>query len=605
MEFKKNFKLVSLAAFALLLCPSAPTALLCFAAGVVLFVMNTFRKIEFIKKSLIDSKKLFIAFFLNLLLLAVFIIRWAEIINPIVAALLGLVLTIIATPALPVIAECYKDNGPGLKVSDKKLSVSDHIFFVLFAAVIMLFISSATPLLPINWDYDTNCVFTAGRGLIHGKLVYRDLIDHKGTILHLIYGMGALITPYGFTGLWILEIIFCYLFMVVTTKIQLLFVDSKSLINPVVTGAVTIALYGSKAFYCGNTAEEYSILFIVLILYFCIRFVAENNINFIRTYIVGLCTGVIFWIKFNLCGAVVGIVLFMLFYLLIKKQTKTLLTAVLGVFTGFVTVAVPIVLFYLFNNGISNLVDIYFVMNIFKYHMNSQRGTIVTSLTNPLLAFPAHLNDNNQLLVLTVTGMFYFYCRNKKLLGLYVTAFIFGSYFAFIGAENCAYYPLILTPFAAIGALPLNMMVTGFISKKSKAIRVLGIAATVILAVMFAVPFVANKKYFGVPKEGYPTYTFTQTIMDSEDKSFVCYDFIDCGFYTYMHTDPEVPYYSYLNADTIHIINTQRQYIASGNYNYIITTNDVDVFTGYELVESQQDPFNEEKVFYLYRKTEA
>jgi len=76
MEFKKNFKLVSLAAFALLLCPSAPTALLCFAAGVVLFVMNTFRKIEFIKKSLIDSKKLFIAFFLNLLLLAVFIIRW-------------------------------------------------------------------------------------------------------------------------------------------------------------------------------------------------------------------------------------------------------------------------------------------------------------------------------------------------------------------------------------------------------------------------------------------------------------------------------------------------------------------------------------------------
>ena len=153
--------------------------------------------------------------------------------------------------------------------------------------------------------------------------------------------MGALITPYGFTGLWILEIIFCYLFMVVTTKIQLLFVDSKSLINPVVTGAVTIALYGSKAFYCGNTAEEYSILFIVLILYFCIRFVAENNINFVRTYIVGLCTGVIFWIKFNLCGAVVGIVLFMLFYLLIKKQTKTLLTAVLGVFTGFVTVAVP------------------------------------------------------------------------------------------------------------------------------------------------------------------------------------------------------------------------------------------------------------------------
>ena len=603
MDFKKNQKIISFAALALLLCPSAPTAILCFAAGVVLFALDLFRKKEFAKKSLVDSKKLFLAFFLNLVFLGVFIIRWAELINPIVVALVGLLLCIVATPASPLIVECYAaGKGQELKLSDKKLTVKDHIVFAFFAVAILLFVSSATPLIPINWDYDTNCVFTAGRGLIHGKLVYRDLIDHKGTVLHLIYAIGALISPYGFTGLWILEVIFCYLFMVVSTKIQLLFVENKSMLNPIISGAVTVMLYGGKAFYCGNTAEEYSILFLAIILYFCIRFVVEGNINFKKTYIVGLCTGAIFWIKFNLCGAIVGIVLFMLFYLLIKKQTKPLLTAVLGVITGFFTVAVPVVIFYAVNGGLENLVDIYFVMNIFKYHMSEEKGTLLNSLINPLLAFPAHLNNNYQIFILTIVAMFYLFCRNKELAGLFITAFFFGCYFAFIGSENCAYYPLILTPFAAFGGLPVNQMVTSFLSRKKTGIKILGLSLSVILTALFCLPFAANLKYFGLPKESYPTYTFSEIIMNSEDKSFVCYDFIDCGFYTYMHVDPEVPYYSYLNADSSHIIESQQQYIINNGYNYIITSNKTEIFVGYELIASQQDPFNEETTFYLYRR---
>ena len=203
MEIKKTLKIISVAALVLLLCPSAPTAFLCFAAGVIVFAFGLFRKAEFVKKSLVDSKKLFIAFFLNILLLAVFVIRWGEILNPIVTALTGLFLSIIATPALPVIVECYSVKENKIKLSDKKLSLKDHLVFLLFSAGILLLISSASPLIPVNWDYDTNCVFTASRGLLHGKLIYRDLIEHKGTVLHLIYAAGALITPYGFTGLWL------------------------------------------------------------------------------------------------------------------------------------------------------------------------------------------------------------------------------------------------------------------------------------------------------------------------------------------------------------------------------------------------------------------
>jgi hypothetical protein len=69
-----------------------------------------------------------------------------------------------------------------------------------------------------------------------------------------------------------------------------------------------------------------------------------------------------------------------------------------------------------------------------------------------------------------------------------------------------------------------------------------------------------------------------------------------------MHVDPEVPYYSYLNADSSHIIESQQQYIINNGYNYIITSNETEIFVGYELIASQQDPFNEETTFYLYRR---
>ena len=605
MEIKKTLKIISVAALALLLCPSAPTAFLCFAAGVIVFAFGLFRKTEFVKKSLVDSKKLFIAFFLNILLLAVFVIRWGEMLNPIVTALTGLFLSIIATPALPVIVECYSVKGNKIKLSDKKLLLKDHLVFLLFSAGILLLLSSASPLIPVNWDYDTNCIFTASRGLLHGKLIYRDLIEHKGTVLHLIYAAGALITPYGFTGLWLVEVVFCYLFMVISTKIQLLFVESKNLLNPVITGAVTMILYGCKAFYCGNTGEEFAILFVAVILYFCIRFVSENNINFTRTFAVGLCTSAIFWIKFNLCGTAVGVVVFFAVLLLIKKEFKSLLTAGAGVISGFAAVTVPIILFYIIRGGINDLINVYFIMNIFKYHIYSSNGSMAKSFLNPFLALPAHLANNNQLLVLIVTGLFFLYCRNKKLLPFFVTVLSFSFYFAFLGSENVAYYPFILTPFTIIGAVPVNRLITMITDGKKKALKFIAPFLSVILAALFCLPFIENKKYYGLPKEAYPSYTFTEIIKASDDQSFVCFDFIDSGFYTMMQVDPEVQYFSFLNADKDHIVNTQKEYIRDNDYNFIITNNDTEVFEGYELIKAQQNPFDTTDTFFLYQKAEG
>ena len=169
--------------------------------------------------------------------------------------------------------------------------------------------------------------------------------DKYATIMmYVIFAAGALISPYSYTGLWIIEIIFCYLFMVITTKIQLLFVEQKSSINSVISAISVGVLYGSSSYFFGNTAEEFGIVFLALIIYFCIRLIADDDIRFSRVFIVGLLTGVVFWIKYSMCGAVFGMALFFVIYLIRRKQVKQLLKAVLGVISGFVTVSVPVIL---------------------------------------------------------------------------------------------------------------------------------------------------------------------------------------------------------------------------------------------------------------------
>ena len=610
MELRKPLKIISFSALILLLCPYSPATFISFAVIVLFCVLCSVKKTFFNGISVISKKQIIVSFLINFVLLSVFIIRWTQFLNPIIVSLTGLILCIIATPILPVIVNCYSGKNKIEKLTDKRLGFSDHIIFLIFSVVILFFISSASPLIATNWECDPNCIFTAARGMLHGKLIYRDLIELKGILMYVIFAAGALISPYNFTGLWLVEIIFCYFFMVISTKTQLLFVNRKSSINAVVSALLTAVLYGSRSFDCGNTAEEFGIVFLSLILYLCIKFIADNNIRFSKVYIVGLLTGVIFWIKYSMCGAVFGIAVFFVFYLIGKKQVKQLMLAVAGVISGFITVSLPIILFYLYNGALFELFDVYFGMNIFKYHVTTTRGTFLGALTNPLLALPAYLSDNSQMLILVVVAFIFLFCFDKKLFAFFTAAFTGSFYIALLGNGSVVYYPFILTSFAILGAIPVNMMITGFFADKTKPVKAFGLLISCVLACLYSFPFVKSRIYYGLPKESYPTYAFSQIISNSDDQSFICLGLLDYGFYTNMRTDPKVPCFAVLVNDQ-DMVKQQIQYIDENDYNYIIISNNCNynvytdesnVFKDYEIIAVKEDPFYSGDEFYLFRK---
>ena len=80
------------------------------------------------------------------------------------------------------------------------------LWCVGIAAVVLLLCSKSSPLFVFNDWMDANAFFTMGKSLFSGEVLYRDVFDHKGPVLHLIYGIGFLLDHTGFTGIFLLEI---------------------------------------------------------------------------------------------------------------------------------------------------------------------------------------------------------------------------------------------------------------------------------------------------------------------------------------------------------------------------------------------------------------
>ena len=75
-------------------------------------------------------------------------------------------------------------------------------YCVLAAFVCLLFCSKSSPLYPINDWTDANAYFSSGKGMLAGRVMYRDLYEHKGPLLYALHALCALFDPADFTAVF-------------------------------------------------------------------------------------------------------------------------------------------------------------------------------------------------------------------------------------------------------------------------------------------------------------------------------------------------------------------------------------------------------------------
>ena len=98
------------------------------------------------------------------------------------------------------------------------------LLYCLFVSFCFLTICTKSSFLyPLNNGSDIQCFFTVGKGMMHGLVPYRDLVEQKGPLLYFLYGLASLVSSRSFFGVYLLEILSYTFFLFYSYKIVTLF----------------------------------------------------------------------------------------------------------------------------------------------------------------------------------------------------------------------------------------------------------------------------------------------------------------------------------------------------------------------------------------------
>ena len=186
-----------------------------------------------------------------------------------------------------------------------KVSSRDVVFIMIIAFVVVTLFSTSSFLYRFNYWVDANCIFTVGKSIFYGKVPYRDLIDHKGFLLHFINGIGSLISFRSFFGVYIMELIGGFFFLLGSYKTLLLFA-SRRVMNLMPFFALFV--YSLPCFEYGASAEEFCLPFLSFSFYIGLKAVKnQERLTLKEAFLLGVLASCVFWIKYTDCGLYVGL----------------------------------------------------------------------------------------------------------------------------------------------------------------------------------------------------------------------------------------------------------------------------------------------------------
>lgn len=145
---------------------------------------------------------------------------------------------------------------------------------------------------------DSDVYIYIGQELNKGKVIYKDIFDHKGPLFHFIQYIGIKLSFEKYIGVWIIEVISMLIAITFLYKTAKLVTNNIALsILSVFMASVPLSLF----FINGNYPEEYALPFVSVSLYFLIKYLKENKqITKIQDIIIGICFGCVCLIKLNL-----------------------------------------------------------------------------------------------------------------------------------------------------------------------------------------------------------------------------------------------------------------------------------------------------------------
>ncbi|NCB31763.1 MAG: hypothetical protein EOM66_10195 [Clostridia bacterium] len=241
-----------------------------------------------------------------------------------------------------------------------------YCFFLSLAA--LLICTKSSPLYPVNDWSDANIFLTMGKGMLRGKVLYRDLYDHKGPLLYGLHALAAMISSTSFLGVFLLEVAAFTAFLMSAWKIVRLY-GVNGAAWPLLA-VLAAGVLSSTALQAGDSAEELCLPLVSWSFYLLFKWLHRNDLSAPgRKWALfqGVLTGCVLWIKFTMLGFFGAVMLTALIRLVYRGQWKQAFSCVGWFLLGLLLTTLPWILYFGVNSGIGIWLKTYFYDNLFLY----------------------------------------------------------------------------------------------------------------------------------------------------------------------------------------------------------------------------------------------
>ncbi|WP_071704924.1 hypothetical protein [Murdochiella vaginalis] len=498
--------------------------------------------------------------------------------------------------------------------------------YLLLAAVLLITLcSKSSPLYPLNDWVDANCFFTVGKSMLRGLLPYRDLWEQKGPFLYMLHAVAAMISYRTFFGVYLLEIAAAFGFLWYSYRAcRVLTEKSSVLVFLPLMGALVFA---SRPFAHGDSVEQLALAPLAYALYQGLLVVERKQpMRFGQAVGIGITSGMVFWSKYTLVGLYVGWIIVVAFITVKEAGMSALLHLLVGILAGLLLITVPILLYFLLQGALSDLVQGYFIDNLFSYsRVDGQGNSLFSNLRTGYNVARSTLG-----FVFPMGALGLFWCLIYRPLRTFFHL-LFQAFFMlcliYIGGRFYVYYALPLSVFACIGCAALVEWSAVFWQhvfrndrevpaetplenrtrvrrgeRKALSSFIQAGLLTLAFAVGYATFFSPNAYLRGTVREELPQYRFAQQIQKKEHPTLLNYGFLDGGFYTVTGIVPNVRAFCRLNLPSSEMEQEQEDAIREGRVDFIVTRGEEREFPGYRLIDRADFFFEAPQHYALYEK---
>lgn len=480
-------------------------------------------------------------------------------------------------------------------MTTRKAQIKCSIWCLGVAALVLTLCSKASPLYVLNDWMDANIFFTMGKSMLSGKVLYRDVFDHKGPVLYLLYGLGWMLDHTGFAGVLVLEICGFAVFLDFGLRTAEL-LRGKPL-HPAWCLVPAAATAASRAFAHGGSAEELLLPFLAVAMYGLVKCLTTRQQMPLRlTALHGFLCGCALLLKYTVLGFYLAWVAVLSVLYLRRGWLRQLVQSCGAYLLGLALAALPWFVYFGVNHALADWWQCYFYDNLFLY---KGEGHGVLTLVQHLWWA---VRDDWPGMLLLAAFLLWAVGTKKRGTALAVLVLAGGLAFTSLMGGYLVYYGLVLAAFAPLG---LTVLPQKLPARHAAAVMlpVLGTAVAAVWCILVS----PNRALRGRPAESLPQVQFAEIIRRTPEATLLNYGTLDGGFYTAAGVLPPCRYFCVTNMPLQDQWQQQWDLLNAAAVDYVVAlTGDLqNDYPIYHCIASQTYDGGEGTVtWYLYAKVE-